>query len=54
MRRQFLEIVQSGGDGLKPIVIEAAPEIRRPSQPVTPEPPKPTPTSAGDGLTLPS
>jgi formate dehydrogenase subunit delta len=37
MRRHFFEIVDSGGEGLKPIVIEASAEIRRPSQPVTPE-----------------
>lgn len=31
MRRQFFEIVDHGGDGLLPIVIEAAPAVRRPA-----------------------
>lgn len=30
MRRQFFEIVDAGGAGLKPLVIEAAVKIRRP------------------------
>ncbi len=30
MRRQFLEIVDAGGTGLRPLVMEAAPAIRRP------------------------
>lgn len=33
MRRQFFEIVDGGADGLLPIVMEAAPNIRRPSAP---------------------
>ena len=37
MRRHFFEIVDGGGEGLKPIVLEAAPQIRRPSQHVTAE-----------------
>ena len=37
MRRQFFEIVDSGSEGLKPIVIQAAPAVRRPSEPVTPK-----------------
>ena len=37
MRRHFFEVVDSGGDGLKPIVIEAAAQIRRPTQHVTAE-----------------
>lgn len=37
MRRHFFEVVDSGGAGLKPIVLEAAPQVRRPSAPVTPE-----------------
>ncbi|MEQ1951922.1 formate dehydrogenase subunit delta [Mesorhizobium sp. CN2-181] len=32
MRRHFFEVVDSGGEGLKPIVIEAAAQIRRPTQ----------------------
>jgi formate dehydrogenase subunit delta len=31
MRRQFFEIVDSGGEGLKPLVKEAAQSIRRPA-----------------------
>ena len=31
MRRQFFEIVDAGGEGLTPIVIEAVPAIRRPA-----------------------
>lgn len=31
MRRQFFEIVDSGGEGLKPLVKEAAKTIRRPA-----------------------
>ena len=30
MRRQFFEIVDQGGAGLRPLVIEAAAKIRRP------------------------
>lgn len=30
MRRQFFEIVDAGGAGLKPLVLEAAAKIRRP------------------------
>ncbi|MFI0843862.1 formate dehydrogenase subunit delta [Mesorhizobium sp. IMUNJ 23232] len=37
MRRHFFEVVDSGGEGLKPIVIEAAAQIRRPTQHVTAE-----------------
>lgn len=37
MRRQFFEVVDSGGEGLKPIVLEAAADIRRPGEPVSPE-----------------
>ena len=37
MRRHFFEVVDSGGEGLKPIVIEAAAQIRRPTQLVTAE-----------------
>ena len=37
MRRHFFEIFDAGGEGLKPIVIEAAPQIRRPSQHATKE-----------------
>lgn len=35
MRRQFFEIVDAGGNGLKPLVLEAASEIRRPGEAVT-------------------
>ncbi|GAB4265594.1 MAG: hypothetical protein Kow0013_13860 [Pararhodobacter sp.] len=31
MRRQLFEILDSGGDGLRPLVIEAADRIRRPA-----------------------
>lgn len=30
MRRQFFEIVDAGGAGLRPLVLEAAAQIRRP------------------------
>jgi formate dehydrogenase subunit delta len=30
MRRQFLDMVAAGGAGLRPIVVEAAPLVRRP------------------------
>ena len=30
MRRQFFEIVEAGGADLRPLVLEAVPEIRRP------------------------
>jgi formate dehydrogenase subunit delta len=36
MRRHFFDVVDSGGDGLLPIVQEASAKIRRPSQPITP------------------
>lgn len=31
MRRQLFEILQEGGGGLKPLVIDAAPKIKRPA-----------------------
>jgi formate dehydrogenase subunit delta len=37
MRRHFFEVFDTGGEGLKPIVLEAAAQIRRPSQRVTAE-----------------
>ncbi len=37
MRRHFFEIFDAGGEGLKPIVLEAAPQVRRPSQHATAE-----------------
>lgn len=37
MRRHFFEIVDAGGEGLKPIVLEAAPAVRRPTERVTAE-----------------
>jgi formate dehydrogenase subunit delta len=37
MRRHFFEVVDAGGEGLQPIVLEAAKSIRRPTQHVTPE-----------------
>jgi hypothetical protein len=33
MRRQFFEVVDGGGDGLKPIVLEASAAVRRPAPP---------------------
>lgn len=30
MREQFFEIVETGGDGLMPLVVEAAAKVRRP------------------------
>jgi formate dehydrogenase subunit delta len=30
MRRQLFAMIDAGGDGLKPLVMEAAPKIRRP------------------------
>ncbi|WP_309665215.1 formate dehydrogenase subunit delta [Tabrizicola sp.] len=30
MRRQFFEIVDAGGQGLRPLVLEASAQIRRP------------------------
>lgn len=30
MRREFFQIVDTGGEGLRPLVLEAAPKIRRP------------------------
>jgi len=32
MRRHFFEIFDAGGEGLKPIVMEAAARVRRPSE----------------------
>lgn len=37
MRRHFFEVFDAGGEGLKPIVMEAAPQIRRPAEPVGPQ-----------------
>ena len=31
MRKQFFEILEAGGDGLRPLVREAAEQIRRPA-----------------------
>jgi formate dehydrogenase subunit delta len=36
MRRQFFEIVDAGGEGLSPIVMDAVASIRRPNEHVTP------------------
>ena len=36
MRRQFFEMIDAGGDGMLPIVMEAARTIRRPGEPVSP------------------
>lgn len=33
MRRQLFELLDTGGEGLKPMVLEAAPSIRRPPPP---------------------
>lgn len=35
MRRHFFEVVDSGGAGLMPIVLEAAASVRRPAEPVS-------------------
>lgn len=35
MRHHFFEVVDAGGAGLRPIVLEAAAGVRRPSQPVS-------------------
>jgi formate dehydrogenase subunit delta len=37
MRRHLFEIIDAGGEGLLPLVLEASAKIRRPSEPVTPE-----------------
>ena len=37
MRRHFFEVFDAGGDGLLPIVRDAAADIRRPDAPITPE-----------------
>jgi hypothetical protein len=37
MRRHFFEFVDAGGEGLSPIVLEAAEKIRRPPAPEKPE-----------------
>lgn len=37
MRRHFFEIVDAGGEGLAPLVLEAAPKVRRPPPPDTPQ-----------------
>jgi formate dehydrogenase subunit delta len=31
MRRHFFEMIDAGGGGFKPLVLEAAPKIRRPA-----------------------
>lgn len=31
MRRQLFELIDKGGDGFRPLVLEAAPQIRRPA-----------------------
>jgi len=36
MRRQFFEAVDAGGKGLRPIVLEAAANVRRPAPPTPP------------------
>ena len=40
MRRHFFEVVDGGGEGLKPIVIEAAAKIRRPDSRCEPRRPR--------------
>ena len=37
MRGHLFEVVDTGGAGLKPIVLEAATTIRRPGEPVSPQ-----------------
>ncbi|TKA97217.1 formate dehydrogenase [Cereibacter changlensis] len=32
MRRQFFQLVETGTAGFKPLVLEAAPQIRRPAE----------------------
>lgn len=32
MRRSLFEVLDAGGHGLRPLVLDAAPKIRRPSQ----------------------
>lgn len=32
MRRSLFEVLDAGGPGLRPLVLDAAPKIRRPSQ----------------------
>ncbi|MBZ4690057.1 formate dehydrogenase [Cereibacter changlensis JA139] len=32
MRRQFFQLVEAGAAGFKPLVLEAAPQIRRPAE----------------------
>src|SRR3954453_23960533 len=36
MRRQFFEVVDAGGKGLMPLVVEALPQIRRPQPELQP------------------
>ena len=31
MRRQFFDLIDAGAEGFRPLVIEAAPQIRRPA-----------------------
>ena len=31
MRRQFFDLIEAGGAGFDPLVLEAAPKVRRPS-----------------------
>ncbi len=33
MRRQLLELIAAGGTGMRPVVLDAAPMIRRPPEP---------------------
>lgn len=35
MRRHLFEVLDAGGAGLRPLVIEAAPKIKRPAEPAT-------------------
>jgi hypothetical protein len=35
MRRHFFEVVDAGGEGLKPLVLEAAASVRRPGTPAS-------------------
>lgn len=32
MRRQFFELIDGGAEGFKPLVLEAAPKVRRPAE----------------------
>ncbi|CAN7320075.1 formate dehydrogenase subunit delta [Rhizobium sp. LjRoot30] len=37
MRRQFFEMIEEGGEGFDPLVLEAAAHIRKPAPPAPPQ-----------------